>query len=171
MPTKINKFPFTTEELRELLDYDPETGLFTWKVQTGSRALVGDVAGGLNSESYRQIMIKGVYYKAHRLAWYYHYGVEPREQIDHINGVRGDNRISNLREATHQENRRNSSKRSDNTSGYKGVYWSTASQKFRAECRVNGKKHSLGYHDTAEEAHEAYAAFTKEHHGDFARAA
>lgn len=169
MPVKPNKIPFTPEELRELLDYDPETGIFTWKVKVRSQTVIGEEAGGLSGKGYGRIQIKGVRYYTHRLAWYYHYGVEPKEQIDHVNGVKGDNRLSNLREATNAENNRNQGKQSNNTSGFKGVSLKKSTKKFVAECWVNGKKHFLGSYDTAELAHEAYKAFAKEHHGDFAR--
>ena len=167
--TKPNKFPFSPEELRELLDYDPEAGKLTWKVQTSSRALAGEEAGSLESRGYRQIRIRGVRYPAHRLAWYYIYGVEPKEYLDHINGERDNNRLENLREATHAQNLRNRGKLPNNTSGFKGVHWDRRDKKFVAKCRVNGKRHHLGYHDTAEAAHEAYKAFATKEHGAFAR--
>jgi hypothetical protein len=168
--TKPNKFPFTAEELRELLDYNSETGIFTWKVQRGSRALVGKEAGCLDTvNGYRSVGIKGVLYSAHRLAWFYVYGIEPKEFLDHINGIKDDNRLSNLREATAVENQWNQGRRSSNTSGYKGVYWNREKQKFMARCQVNGKDNYLGLFPTAEAAHAAYVAFAKEHHGDFAR--
>jgi hypothetical protein len=168
MPVKPNKIHISVEELQEILDYCPETGLFTWKVKTGPRAVLGKEAGGPHNSGYRQIMIKGVKYLSHRLAWYYIYGVEPREYLDHKNGVRDDNRLSNLREATWAENQRNQGKRSGNKSGYKGVFWNKETKKFRTQCKVNGKKHHLGYHDTAERAHAAYVAFATKEHGAFA---
>ena len=168
MPIKAKRFLFTPEELRELLDYDTESGVFTRKVQTSPKALVGDVAGGLNNGGYRQIRVKGVQYMAHRLAWYYIYGVDPKEQIDHINGLTDDNRIDNLREATHAENMRNQGKQVSNTSGYKGVCWNKEKKKFQAQCWANGKNHNLGLYPTPEEAHAVYVAFATKEHGAFA---
>ena len=157
------------EELRAMLDYDPETGVFTWKVKVRAHTVVGKEAGTPHSEGYRHIKIKGVPYFAHRLAWYYAYGVEPKEQIDHINGIKTDNRIGNLREASNQQNNRNVGKRKNNKTGYKGVCWNKEKKKFRASCSVNGKTLYLGYYDTSEEAHASYVAFAREHHGDFAK--
>ena len=157
------------EELRAMLDYDPETGAFTWKVKVRAQTVVGEEAGYLNNRGYRTIMIKGVQYLSHRLAWYYVYGVEPKEYLDHVNSVRYDNRIDNLREATNTENMRNQGKKPNNTSGFKGVHWNKGSQKFCARCWTGGKRHHLGYYDTSEEAHAAYVAFAKEHHGNFAK--
>jgi hypothetical protein len=168
MPIKINKFPFSPEELREVLDYNNETGKFTWTSSHYRPDLMDKEAGCLNSSGYRYIRLKGVRYPAHRLAWYYIYGVEPKEQIDHINGAKDDNRISNLREATWVENMRNIGKRSNNTSGFKGVSLKKSTKKFVAQCSVNGKSQHLGFFPTAEAAHAAYVAFATKEHGDFA---
>jgi hypothetical protein len=168
MLIKAKKFPFSPEELRELLDYNPETGVFIRKVQTSNRIKVGEEAGNKHHTGYRMIRFKGGRYLAHRLAWYYVYGVEPKEYLDHINGTRDDNRISNLREATWAENQRNRGKQISNTSAYKGVSFHKRDKKFCARCCADGKRHHLGYYDTAEAAHEAYKTFATKHHGDFA---
>lgn len=94
----------TQKRLHELLDYSPDTGLFTWKVARAGRIKAGDVAGNLNNTGYIQITVDGTAYYAHRLAWLYIHGKFPENHIDHINGVRDDNRISNLRDVTPQEN-------------------------------------------------------------------
>lgn len=99
----------TQDRLRELLHYDPDTGIFTRLVSTGWRGKVGDVAGYKNPDGYLVIMIDYKLYLAHRLAWLYTYGRFP-EVTDHINGVRDDNRIVNLREVTNWENAQNKKK-------------------------------------------------------------
>jgi len=171
MSIKIKPIPFTAEELRTLLDYCPENGKLTWKVKASSNTIIGKEAGYLNNQGYRQIGIKGVDYLAHRLVWLHHYGSEPSNFLDHINNVRNDNRIENLRKASNAENCRNRGKDTDNTSGYKGVSFHKQAKKFRAYCKANGKNHHLGLYDTAEAAHEAYVAFATKAHGDFARVA
>jgi hypothetical protein len=108
-------------------------------------------------------------YRAHRVAWALHYGEWPCGEIDHINGIRHDNRICNLRIATGPENSRNLKRRSDNTSGYKGVSKVAATGKWRAYINLNGKQYSLGYYDTAEAAAAAYANAAPKFHGEFAR--
>ena len=83
----------TAERLREVLDYDPDTGVFTRKVRTASSVKVGDVAGSLNGKGYIRIRVDGRLYFAHRLAWLYVHGEWPVDQVDHINGIKNDNRI------------------------------------------------------------------------------
>ncbi len=162
MTTK--KLP-TLERLNEILDYNPETGVFRWKKSTNRRIKVGAIAGANHNEGYRKIQIDGARYFSHRLAWKMHHGHDPKDQIDHINGVKNDNRIQNLRECTHAENARNRGKTKVNKSGYKGVYLHRG--KYRAGFCLSGKKTDLGLYDTAEEAHEAYKKAAKEYHGYF----
>jgi hypothetical protein len=169
MPTKINKMPFTAEELRALLDYCPETGKLTWRVKTAQNTVVGKEAGWATPRGYRRIEFKNVTYAVHRLVWLHYWGVEPKEQVDHINGIRNDNRIENLREASQQENRFNQGKYVTNKTGFKGVSWVERYKKYRAQCQVDGKNHSLGLYDTAEAASAAYVAFATKHHGEFVR--
>ena len=90
----------TQEELKELLDYNPETGLFTWNVYNNIK---NKTTAGTFNDGYIQIKIKQKIYQAHRLAWLYVYGEWPKGQIDHINGIRDDNRIENLRDVTNRE--------------------------------------------------------------------
>ena len=137
------------------LNYDPNTGLFTRLIQTSSNARVGDIAGFL-SKGYIRIQIDGKVYYAHRIAWFFHHGNWPADGIDHINGIRDDNRISNLREATSAENHQNRCKRRDNSSGYLGVSREKSQGKYRAQIRVNGKQINLGYFADKEDAKQAY---------------
>lgn len=144
----------TAERLREVLDYDPDTGVFTRKVRTGN-VKIGDVAGSFNGKGYIRIGIDGRLHRAHRLAWLYVTGEWPKDQIDHINGDRGDNRLANLREVNNAENQHNLRKaRADNTTGFLGV--SPRYGKFRAYIMVDGKNKHLGCFPTPEAAHAAY---------------
>lgn len=94
------------KRLKEVLDYDPATGVFTWRVELNARGKVGDPAG-CNSWGYRVIRIDGRLYGAHRLVWLYVHGRWPDAMIDHVNGDRSDNRIENLREANSVQNAHN----------------------------------------------------------------
>ena len=118
--------------LKELLHYDPETGVFTWKVQR-SRVKAGTIAGHKNANGYIVIYVLNRPYKAHRLAWLYANGYFPPEDIDHINGAKADNRIQNLREASRKVNSRNQKIFCTNSSGIPGVYWSKRNQKWGVE--------------------------------------
>ena len=159
----------TQEELKSLLNYDPETGLFTWLKANTRRVKAGDIAGTKSEYGYIRIRIKDKTYRAHRLAWLYVYGVNPI-LIDHINMVRDDNRLVNLREADKSKNKLNMGKRSDNKSGFKGVSYSKQSNKWRAACSVNKKQVYLGLYETPEMAFDVYKSFAKKHHGEFYRA-
>lgn len=106
---------------------------------------------------------------AHRLAWFYAYGVWPQDQIDHRNGIRSDNRICNLREATNSLNKANERRRTDNTSGFKGVH-RRENGRWRARIGVGNRRLALGDFDTPEAAHTAYCQAAAQHFGEFARA-
>lgn len=156
----------TVERLRELLEYDPETGDFRWKFDRGSKAPAGAIAGGLN-KGYWLISIDGRRRRAHRLAWLYVHGVWPSGEIDHRNENKVDNRIANLREATRRQNTENISlPRRDNKSSTRGV--STKPRKGRpcwsARIVVDGKQRYLGQFDSPEEAAAAYLAAKAELH-------
>lgn len=142
----------TQERLRQLLDYDPETGLFRWKNPTSVRVKVGDVADTLNSEGYLRVGIDGKRYRAHRLAHLYMTGEFPENDVDHINGIRTDNRWSNLRPATRSQNLMNHPRKSNNTSGVKGVYWYERDGKWEVSITVSYKRYYLGRFDTLAEA-------------------
>lgn len=136
----------TIERLKDLLHYDPDTGEFTWVKRTSNRINLGDVAGQIDDHGHREIRIDSCKYRAHRLAWLWEYGRLPKSdlQIDHINGVRDDNRIINLREVTgsiNQQNRRSASK--NNTTGALGVH--KAKNGYRVRLNVDGKEKICGY--------------------------
>lgn len=164
----------TAERLRELLNYDENTGVFRWRTKTSNRAIVGSPAGclSLSRGGHRRIEIRldGKLYKAHRLVWLYVHGRWPADQIDHIDADPTNNRISNLRECNNQQNHYNLPTRRTNKTGYKGVCYVAARRRFHAYIRVEGRNTFLGSFSTAEQAHEAYKTATKKFHGDFARA-
>lgn len=158
----------TADRLRELLQYNPETGIFTRRSKRG-RYKAGAPTGCVSPIGYLQIRVDQKLYYAHRLAWLYAHGRWPVHMIDHIDGDKLNNRLTNLREATAQQNAQNVGKRSHNTSGLKGVYWDKERQKWGAAVGIDGRFKSLGRYSTREEAHAAYVRFVKELHGDFAR--
>lgn len=158
----------SVERLRQLLEYDPAFGQFKRRVGRGP-SKAGSIAGCLNGLGYVRICVDGVDYAGHRLAWLYHYGEIPEDQIDHINGNRADNRIANLRLANNSENNMNRPLQRNNTSGYKGVSRHKQSGLWFAYARAGGRRHSAGYHKTPEEAFIAASALRDRLHGDFAR--
>jgi hypothetical protein len=153
----------TQERLKELLSYNPETGVFVWRTRR-SGIKVGVLVGSPNADGYLRIMVDKKRYLSHRLAWFYMYGYWPDKQIDHINRVRTDNRIENLREATPLQNTWNLSIRSYNTSGLTGASVHKKSGKWIAQISIAGRKKHLGLHATAEEAHIAYLEAKEQHH-------
>lgn len=157
----------TQQQLKDVLDYSPETGEFRWKNKSTAYR-VGLVAGSVKSDGYINIGIKRKYYKAHRLAWLYMNGVMPDSILDHINGDKSDNRISNLRLCSRVENQRNSSA-INRTSKLKGVSHNKKSGKWTAGIRVNGKYKYLGRYKTEEEAHAMYCFAAWRFFGEYAR--
>ena len=153
----------TKDLLHELLDYDQLTGVFRWKKRTSMSIKVGDIAGKTYKVGYRVIKIKRVLYLAHRLAWLYMKGEWPNEVIDHINGVRDDNRLSNLRSVSRSVNAQNQKKAtSANKSGLLGV--SEKSGKFIARIGINRKQIKIGCYNSPSEAHQAYLNKKRESH-------
>ena len=167
--TKAKPLP-PVELVRELLDYNQETGELTWKSCRASNAKPGDTAGSLHDSGYIRVSINKVYYRAHRLIWLYVTGSDPLDsQIDHIDGDKTNNCFCNLRKANNSQNQHNTGLRLSNGSGYKGV--DKRNNRWRARIRVNNKRLFLGCFDTPELAHMAYAKAAAELHGEFARAA
>lgn len=160
----------TAERLRELLTYDPETGEFRWRVAQ-SNVAAGCSAGGIHCKGYWQISVDDRRYLGHRLAWLYMTGEWPAEQIDHIDCDKRNNRWTNLRAATNQQNNWNKGPQRNCKSGIKGVHWRAKESKWVAYIKVGGKNRRLGNFLSKEDAAKAYAAAARELCGDFARAA
>jgi hypothetical protein len=160
----------TAERLREVLRYAPETGLFYWRKDKGSRK-TGAMAGNISASigGYLQIRIDRKLYLGHRLAWLYMTGKWPDRIIDHRDGSPSNNAWPNLREATHSQNLANSRMRASMFG--RGVCYHTERKRpFQGRIMKNGKSHSLGYFETAEEAQLAHRRAASKMFGEFARA-
>lgn len=154
----------TADRLRELLSYDAETGVFYRKIALCNSVKPGDIAGSDDGEGYIRIRVDGVTHRAHRLAWLYVTGAWPAEEIDHINGNRGDNRIANLREATHAENGQNRAIPRNSRSKRHGVGWDKKAGKWRARIKSKGVEVTLGHFANIEDAVQARAKAKAELH-------
>lgn len=166
--------PLTQERLKEVLHYNPDTGVFTRLLRNRHArkfGAVGTVLGSLKASGYIFIDIDGCRYRAHRLAWLYMTGAFPDFQIDHENNNRSANWWSNLRPATNQQNQANSRCSSNNKTGFKGVYWSKSHGKYAAKINPDRRQIHLGVFESPEDAHEAYAVAAKKYFGEFGRAA
>ena len=157
----------TIERLRAVLDYDPTSGRFTWKMKRGNKA-AGSSAGS-SGHGYRVFSIDGRNYRAARLAYLLMTGEWPPALVDHIDGDRANDRWANLRAATTAQNAANSKKRSDQPV-LKGVSFHRKAKRWSASIHVGGAKRHLGLFDTAEKAASAYAVAAQEFFGSFARA-
>lgn len=154
--------------LRELFAYDPATGLLIRKQSLGCRA-AGSVAGVVERKGYLRVNVDRTCVKAHKICWALHTGFWPDLQVDHINGNTSDNRMSNMRLATNQQNCANQRTPKNNTSGIKGV--SARNGRWVAGIKVDGVRIHLGTFDTRERAAAAYAAAASSAFGPFARTA
>lgn len=154
-------------DARSLYHYDPDTGDFTYKQHRGPNAKIGDVAGSVNSEGYRQITVYGKRIVASRLAYmmYYDKILPSNVFVDHINGNKGDNRISNLREASNSENQKNVGVRKHNKLGLRGVSYDHSCGKYIARY----KSKVLGVFDDPKKASDAYEDEVRMRYGDFYR--
>ena len=155
------KTDLSAERLRELFDYNPDTGIFTRRISLrGRKCKAGQVLDCPDHEGYLQVCIDWGKYKVHRLAWLYVHGTWPSAHIDHINGVKTDNRIDNLREATDAFNQQNRSAKG----GTLGTRKVKSTGKWTAGIGFNWEYHRLGYFDSQEEAHNAYLEAKKKLH-------
>ncbi len=156
----------TQSRLKELLHYNPETGLFTWIKRTGS-ARAGRVAGIVNHYGYIHIKVDRKSYYAQRIVWLYVHGEFPDKDIDHINRDKKDNRLENLRLATRGENIMNRGIQKNNKSGYRGVHQCKVSKKWIAATRIDNKQTAIGRFDNKEDAFEAYKKVVTKKHPEF----
>lgn len=152
----------TAERLREVLDYNPETGLFLWKMAFCRKVRVG-ASAGCSYGGYKHISVDKRLYRAHRLAWLYVHGEWPAGDIDHINGNRSDNRIANLRDVSRRVNLQNI--RDPKPSNKSGLLGASKNGKFwAAVIRTNGKRLFVGNFPTPEQAHHAYVEAKRRMH-------
>jgi len=151
----------THEQLLASIHYNPLTGLFT---KPGAEPFAGNSDG----RGYMIIPVSGYCYRAHRLAWQYMTGEWPSSELDHINGIKHDNRFSNLRICTHQQNNHNQGIRKTNTSGIKGVYWNKSWGKWMGQVCLNYKIHHTSGFDEIDSAASAVRELRESLHGEFA---
>jgi hypothetical protein len=155
--------------LHKRLRYEPETGKLFWRdcedmpVQWRARYAGKEAFTALSTHGYPYGAVDDRKFSAHRIIWAIHHGYWPRDQIDHINGIRVDNRISNLRVVTHEENQRNSSMKRNNTSGVTGVSWNKLRSKWMARIMIDGRYRHLGSFDTLDAAAEVRAEASRKH--------
>jgi hypothetical protein len=155
----------TAERLREVVDYDQATGIFTRRVRTSSNAMPGSVAGcHRRKRRCVEFRVDGVLYKAHRLAWFHVTGHWPTQEIDHIDGNPFDNRFANLRDVPRQTNAQNLKRATvcNRSTGVLGV--GVFRNKFRAQISIDGVNHNLGHFDSIAAASAAYVAAKRTHH-------
>lgn len=156
------------DQVASLFRYDPETGYLYW-VAPGRGRIKKKPAGTKLSTGYVGVVIGPKRYLAHRIAWFLHYGRWPKDQIDHINGDKTDNRIANLREATNSQNGKNLKLSARNTSGVSGVHFDRWSERWRAVIKVEGKNICLGRWADKSAAIAARKAAEAKYFGEWAR--
>ena len=158
------KNDLTAARVRELFNYNSETGALTWAFNVGPTARVGGIAGSLEKKGYRSIGVDGSYYKAHRLIWLHVTGQWPIGQIDHKDGDKDNNRWDNLRDVTSTVNQQNTraAVASNRSCGLLGV--TPNRKRWKTSICIDGVKRHLGTFDTAEEAHAVYLAAKRKHH-------
>jgi len=151
------------DECFRKLNYDQETGIFTWKYDGTRGVRAGDVAGSRMTHGYIVLSIGGKKALGHRIAWLFAHGEFAQGNIDHINRDKSDNRIANLRLATSEQNAQNRLKNCKNTSGFKGVTWHKRDKRWQAAITVKRKVLHLGYYKTPEDAYLAYVEASKKY--------
>lgn len=169
-----------SEYAREALDYDPTSGELYWRHRPQSHfrderhfkrwnSRYALMRAGVVVQPHGYIIIKVNYrpYRAHRLAWLITHGTWPHDEIDHINGIRTDNRLVNIREATRRQNEANKRISKSNKSGVKGVSWNNKNKKWVACIKSNSRKVHLGYFDSINDAASAYACAARDMYGEF----
>lgn len=165
--SKPSRKALTHARLKELFDYNPETGTFTRLIaRPCGMSDAGQVVGSKTKKGYLRVWIDGYSYALHILAWFYIYGTWPDDQIDHENLDKTNNRFKNLREADNAHNKANSPLRKDNTSGFKNIRLHRPNGRWQA---IGAGRKSLGYYPTAEEAGRVAALEGQKNYGDFFR--
>jgi hypothetical protein len=151
------------EAAKRYFSYDPLTGHFKYLVRLSSNTKVGDIAGS-NKGGYIEITYNNIRVRAHRLAWFFYYNEVPDTEIDHEDTIKNHNWISNLRKASRNNNMTNKNKQKNNTSGYKGVSWHSAGNRWSAQIQFKKKVYHLGLFKCPIEAHKAYQNAAKKLH-------
>lgn len=161
----------TFERVRELFEYNGDTGVLSWKVTAPNRSAGKSVGESLLKDGYRRVSVDDSSWAQHRVIWLYVHGYWPPGEIDHINCNRTDNRIANLRLANRSQNASNARKSKNNTSGFKGVglHKHHGKYRWRAAISIDGKQKTLGHRDTPDEAYKLYCAAAHKFKGEFAR--
>lgn len=158
----------TADRLREVLNFDPDTGQFTWCKSLSLRGRVGERAGHSQKDGRVIVGIDGVSYLAHRLAWLYTHGAWPLNLIDHINRDNSDNRLVNLRQATSSENKLNADAHRDSVTGLKGITFDRSRARWVVQLSKKGRKSIAKRFVSKAEAIEFYRQKSVEYHGEFA---
>jgi hypothetical protein len=141
----------------------------TWLISRGYNCEQGSKVGWIDAYGYKHFKLKNKNYKCHRVAWLLHYGEWPKGQIDHINGIRTDNRIENLRDVTQVQNSYNKAPHKNSSSKYRGVGWDKKKKKWRAMIRKDGRFHHIGYFDCEKEAALDYNYVSEKMFGVYSR--
>ena len=163
----------TRDDIKHLFDWCPESGVLRWKSPTSNRVKAGDVAGNLDSKGYYRVGLHGAQYRLHRVIWLLAYGEWPKGEIDHIDGNRINNSISNLRCVSHKRNSRNCKLSKNNTSGHIGITWHKKAGKWMASVSIDGRQQHLGLFDDKRDAISARAKASETHgfHANHGRSA
>jgi hypothetical protein len=168
MGTRIYNNSLTAEFVRQIFNYDPETGILTWKEALNWRIVIGSTAGSIKKGGRIQVKVNGRMYQVHRIIWLYVTGEWPNYEIDHKDLNPGNNIWTNLRPATTQQNCYNRPMFKNNTSGFKGVRYKKSTGKWEARIKHMYKDVQIGTFNTVEEAVQAYEEASKRLAGEFA---
>lgn len=164
---KIKELP-SLDDLNRLFTFNKETGELFWKVSLSKSVKIGERAGTLKPNGYRTIQINGKLYREHRIVYALFYGKQPEFEIDHIDANKQNNSPKNLRISNRNTNCQNRTKRADNTSGYKNVFWKNETKKWQVKICAFGKTYHFGCYLNIEDAAEIAEKQRKILHGEFA---